>query len=70
MSEKIRQLLIVQNFKFTKLLVLVIMVLIDVTLYADIFTIDTYQEIIDLIAFIILSSISIEPSSIKFSLSA
>lgn len=58
MSEKIRQLLIVQNFKFTKLLVLVIMVLIDVTLYADIFTIDTYQEIIDLIAFIILSSIS------------
>ena len=57
-SEKIRQLLIIQNFKLTKWFVLAIMVLIDVTVYVDIFTIDTYQEIVDLFAFVILSSVS------------
>lgn len=57
-SEIIRNRLFVQNTKFTKLITFIIMVLIDLMLYTNIYTISGYEDIIEVIGFTLFASIA------------
>lgn len=57
-SEIIRNRLFVQNTKFTKLITFIIMVLIDLILYTNIYTISGYEDIIEVIGFTLFASIA------------
>lgn len=57
-SEIIRNRLFVQNTKFTKLITFIIMVLIDLMLYTNIYTISGYDDIVDVIGFTLFASIA------------
>lgn len=57
-SEVIRNKLLAQNTKFTQVLTFVIMVLIDLMIYANIYTISGYDDIIEVIGFTLFASIA------------
>ena len=57
-SEIIRNILIAQNTKFSKILVFIIMVLVDLMIYSSIYTVDGYEEIIEIIGFTLFASIA------------
>lgn len=57
-SEKLRNTLLAQNIKFSKILTFIIMVLIDLLVYANIYNVNTYQKVIEIIGFSIFASIA------------
>ena len=57
-SEIIRNKLLVQNTKFTKIVTFIIMVLADLMIYINIYTISGYEDIIEVIGFTLFASIA------------
>jgi len=57
-SEIMRNVLLAQNTKSTKVITFIIMVIIDLIIYTDIYNINTYQEIVEVIGFIFFASIA------------
>lgn len=57
-SEIIRNILIAQNTKFSKILVFIIMVLTDLMIYSNIYTVDGYEEFVEIIGFTLFASIA------------
>lgn len=57
-SEIIRNKLLSQNVKFTKIITLIIMVLIDLIIYINIYSISGYDDIVEVIGFTLFASIA------------
>lgn len=57
-SEIIRNVLLAQNTRFSKILVFIIMVLIDLMIYSNIYTIDGYDDFIEVLGFTLFASIA------------
>ena len=57
-SEIIRSVLITQNTKLSKLMTFIIMVMIDMVVYIDVYNMAGAQKIIDVVAFVCLASIA------------
>lgn len=57
-SEIIRNVLLAQNTKLSQLITLVIMVLIDLIIYTNIYNVNTLQEIVEIIGFTLFASIA------------
>ena len=57
-SEIIRNIFLEQNAKYTQLITFIIMVLIDVIIYANIYSLNTFDKIIEMIGFTLFASIS------------
>lgn len=57
-SEGIRRVLISQNTKFSKAITLVIMVLIDLIIYADIYNMKTFDKFAEIIGFVFFASVA------------
>lgn len=57
-SEIIRNIFLEQNAKYTQLITVIIMVLIDVIIYANIYSLNTFDKIIEMIGFTLFASIS------------
>ena len=57
-SEIIRNVLLAQNTKLSKLITFIIMVLIDLIIYTNIYNVNTYQDIIEVIGFTLFASIA------------
>jgi len=57
-SEMLRNILIAQNVKLTKVITFIIMVIIDLLIYSNINHIDGYDEIIEMIGFIFFASVA------------
>lgn len=57
-AEVIRNILLQQNTKFTQAITLIIMVLIDLAIYVDIYSTNTFQEILEIISFTFFASIA------------
>jgi len=57
-SEMLRNILLAQNAKLTKVFTFIIMVIIDLMIYANIYNIDGYDEIIEAIGFAFFASIA------------
>lgn len=57
-SEVIRNVLIVQNVRFSKIVTFIIMVLIDLMIYSNIYTVDGYDEFVEIIGFTLFASIA------------
>lgn len=55
-SEVIRNVLLAQNLKFSNSVTCLITILIDLIIYVDIYNLNTYQEKIDVIAFVLIAS--------------
>lgn len=56
--EFMRNILLVQNTKFTQVITFIIMVLIDLVIYTNIYNLNSYDEIIEMIGFTLFASIS------------
>lgn len=57
-SEGIRRVLISQNTKFSKTITLVIMVLIDLIIYADVYNMKTFDKFAEIIGFVFFASVA------------
>jgi len=57
-SEVIRNKLLAQNTKFTKLITFIIMVLVDLIIYTNIYTISGYDDIVEVIGFTLFASMA------------
>lgn len=57
-SEVIRNVLIAQNVRFSKIVTFIIMVLIDLMIYSNIYTVDGYDEFVEIIGFTLFASIA------------
>ena len=57
-SEIIRNIFLAQNTKYTKTITFIIMVLIDLIIYIDIYEMNTFDEFIEATSFIFMASIS------------
>lgn len=57
-SEVIRNVLLAQNTKFSQLITFIIMVLIDLIIYTNIYNMNTYQEVIEVIGFTFFASVA------------
>ena len=57
-SEIIRGVLLAQNTKYNSIITCILMILIDLIIYVDIYNTNTYQEIIDVIGFIFFASVA------------
>ena len=57
-SEIIRNIFVAQNTKFTKIITFIIMVLIDLVIYVDVYGMDDLEEIIEVVGYIVFASIS------------
>lgn len=57
-SEMIRKVLVAQNTKPTKVITFIIMVLIDLIVYANVYTMDDYDTFIEIIGFTLFASIA------------
>lgn len=57
-SEIIRNILLVQKVKFSKIITLLITVLIDLILYVDIYNTNTYERVVEIIGFTLFASIA------------
>ncbi len=57
-SEMLRNILLAQNTKLTKPITYILMVIIDLLIYANIYSADTYTEIIEVIGFALFASLS------------
>ena len=57
-SEVIRNVFLVQNTKLTSIITSIIMILIDLIIYVDVYNLDTYTKIIETITFIFFASVA------------
>lgn len=57
-SEKIRKVLVAQNTKPTKIIVFIIMVLIDLIVYANVYQINQFDAFVEIVGFTLFASIS------------
>lgn len=57
-SEMMRSILLAQNTKFTKFLTFIVMVIVDLLIYNNIYSVDSYDEIIEIIGFTFFASLS------------
>ena len=57
-SEMLRNILLAQNTKFTKTITFIVMVIVDLLIYANLYTADSYEELLELIGFSFFSSMA------------
>jgi len=57
-SEMMRNILLAQNTKFTKLITFIVMVIIDMLIYANLYNADTYDEIVELVGFALFAALA------------
>ena len=57
-SEIIRNIFLSQNTKFTSTIITIIMVIIDLVIYVDVYNLNTYEKIIETITFIFFASVA------------
>ena len=57
-SEIIRNIFLSQNTKFTSTIITIIMVIIDLVIYLDVYNLNTYEKIIEAITFIFFASVA------------
>jgi len=57
-SEMLRSILLAQNVKLTKVFTFIIMVIIDLLIYTNLYSVDKYDEIIELVGFTFFASVA------------
>ena len=57
-SEMLRNILLAQNTRLTNVITFIVMVIIDLLIYANVFTADSYNELIELVGFTFFSSMA------------
>lgn len=57
-SEVMRNIFLAQNTKFPKTITLIIMVLIDLIIYTDIYNVNTFEEMVEVIGFTFFASVA------------
>lgn len=57
-SEMMRNILLAQNTKSTKFITFIVMVIIDMLIYANVYHADTYEELIELVGFALFASLA------------
>lgn len=57
-SEMMRNILLAQNTKFTKIMTFFVMVIVDLLIYNNIYNADSYDEIVEIIGFTFFSSVA------------
>lgn len=57
-SEVMRNVLLAQNTKFTKTITFIIMVMIDLIIYTDIYSMNTFEKIVEVVGFTFFASVA------------